>query len=237
MRLGLPVAAVICGLGAVIVPAEAAQLRLSASVTAATDYIYHGVSQTGGTGAWQGDVMLETGSGLYGELWASRVKYAELHSAFAEADVIGGWRTVYDGWAIDAAADLVFYPNGDRPIALDNAELLLSLSHAVWLLEVKASLAYSPAFSSDAGQWVSENLEVGLPLSDSLILKASAGYQSTEHPGSYGLPDYYDGSLGLEYRYARLTLAAGASWTDIPEHDCPDGRCRSRFTLSAAIRV
>ena len=71
----------------------------SGSLGYTSDYVWRGVSQSGGSGAMQVDLMLEK-NGLYGGVWASQVDFGD--EATYEMDFYGGYELwLSDKWSID----------------------------------------------------------------------------------------------------------------------------------------
>tara|TARA_X000001036_G_scaffold402854_1_gene408968 strand:+ start:44 stop:652 length:609 start_codon:yes stop_codon:yes gene_type:complete len=72
---------------------------VSGSLGYTSDYVWRGVSQSGGSGALQVDLMLEK-NGLYGGVWASQVDFGD--EATYEMDFYGGYELwLSDKWSID----------------------------------------------------------------------------------------------------------------------------------------
>ena len=72
---------------------------VSGSLGYTSDYVWRGVSQSGGSGALQVDLMLEK-NGLYGGVWASQVDFGD--EASYEMDFYGGYELwLSDKWSID----------------------------------------------------------------------------------------------------------------------------------------
>tara|TARA_B100000497_G_scaffold116615_1_gene141157 strand:+ start:906 stop:1514 length:609 start_codon:yes stop_codon:yes gene_type:complete len=72
---------------------------VSGSLGYTSDYVWRGISQSGGSGAMQVDLMLEK-NGLYGGVWASQVDFGD--EATYEMDFYGGYELwLSDKWSID----------------------------------------------------------------------------------------------------------------------------------------
>jgi len=72
---------------------------VSGSLGYTSDYVWRGISQSGGSGAMQLDLMLEK-NGLYGSVWASQVDFGD--EATYEMDFYGGYELwLSDKWSID----------------------------------------------------------------------------------------------------------------------------------------
>jgi uncharacterized protein (TIGR02001 family) len=212
-----------------------AGLPLTGSVTLASDYIYHGLSQTGGTGALQAGLMLGEEEGPYLNLWASRVRYAG-YDSFAELDLTTGWQKRFGDWRVDGALELVFYPDSHGNVPLDYTTLQVTARREWQGLWLDLSLGCSPGLVADSGAWVGGGLGATLPLTEALSATARLGYQASNDPRAQGLPDYYDGKLGLAYTIAHIDFEAFASWTSVPDALCPDRRCGPAVTIATTFR-
>lgn len=101
--------------GAVIPLAPAAAADWSAEVTIVSDYRYRGVSLSGGGPAVQASIAAELESGVYGELWASRIEGGDV-----EIDATAGYAVpIADGLAIDVSATYYAYPADPSDNALE----------------------------------------------------------------------------------------------------------------------
>ena len=235
MRLTAGVAALLLtGMAPACAEITLAGLPVTSSLTLASDYIYHGLSQTGGTGAWQADITIGEDEGPYLNLWASRVKYAG-YDSFAEFDLTTGWERRFGDWRLDGALELVFYPETGGRMPLDYATLQLTAERQWRGVSLEVSLGSSPGLVGAAGAWVNAGIGGALPFTEKLSATARLGYQASADPRAYGLPHYYDGRLGLLYSLPAFDLQAYASWTSVPDAQCPDRRCGPAVNLAATF--
>ena len=79
-----------------IVMAEDSPHSLSGNVSMTSDYLFRGISQTGGDGAIQGGLDYTHASGIYLGTWGSNVGWIEDYQGYAsgnvEFDLYGGYR-------------------------------------------------------------------------------------------------------------------------------------------------
>jgi len=158
------------------------------NVGAFSDYVFRGISQTGGP-AVQGGLDYSTDIGLYAGTWISNVDFGT--AASYETDVYGG----YAGKAGDIGYDfgaIYYYYRGEDP--LNTAEFYAGGSFNI----VSAKFYYSPnLFSSDeSGMYLTGS--AAFPLSDTLTLTPQVGY-------SFG--DFYELPGAKEILNYSLTLA------------------------------
>lgn len=174
---------------------QANALEFSGSVTATSDYVFRGVSQTDEGPALQLGLRLDTDSGIYGALWASNVDYGDTVGSDAEVDYTLGWAGGLGAdWALDANLTRYTYPGTRSGFDLDYSELVGSLT---WKQRWYGVLGYSnDVFASgEDGTWI--QLGVRLPLAEAWSLDASVAH--------YALED----ALADSYQYASL----GVVWT------------------------
>lgn len=109
------------------VPAQA--LDVSGSATATSDYVFRGISQTGGDPALQAGLRLAATGGFYGALWASHVDYGDAIGSDAEVDYTLGWSgQLATGWSLDANVTRYTYPGTQAGLELDYNELVTTLT-------------------------------------------------------------------------------------------------------------
>jgi uncharacterized protein (TIGR02001 family) len=117
--------------GLVSVPAlaiaEDSPHSISANVTLTSDYIFRGISQTGGDPAIQGGIDYSHASGFYLGTWASNVGWIEDFQGYTkgnmEIDLYGGFRGPIgkSDFTFDVGAIQYMYP-GDRPAGVPDAD-------------------------------------------------------------------------------------------------------------------
>lgn len=94
--------------------AAAGPHQLSGSVTAVSDYLFRGLTQSWHRPALQASIDYAHASGVYASLWTSTVSDRVIAGANAEIDVIAGWRGVLGGqWSVGGGITSVFYPGAN----------------------------------------------------------------------------------------------------------------------------
>lgn len=230
--------------------AEESPHTLTANVSLASDYIFRGISQTGGDPAIQGGFDYAHKSGFYLGTWASNVGWIEdfqvYNSGNVEIDLYGGYRnTIGDtGIGYDVGAIKYFYP-GNKPAGTtdaDTTELYAALSWK-WFT-MKYSYAISDAvfgfgkpggaFDADGSSYL--DISASLPIGETgLTVGAHWGTFEFEN---YGNQDYDDWKVSLTYDMGKLgkvtegvtvgvmytdTNAKKAFWTDLNNEYLGDG--------------
>lgn len=151
-RRGHDISIILCILmhGAVL-PACAAQAgdRWGGSVALTTDYIYRGVSQSGGQPAIQGGVHIQLPPGWSAGLWGSSVDLNRGAGATYEIDLHAAhaW-SLGEHWSARLGITQYMYPNDTAELDYDYEELTASISYQQ---RVTATLAWSPSISRYGG--------------------------------------------------------------------------------------
>ncbi len=187
----------------------------SSTVTLASDYLFDGISQTGGDPALQTSVDIAFDSGWYVGAWASNVDFGPGDPTRAEADLYAGYIGKFDGgatWEVGA----VHYVYLGGPSAMDYAEVFAGLTLAsgtqlkVWALD-------DPALGGSA--WRAK-------LKHSFALRGGAALQLEGTRVSYsadGLEDYWHAQAGVARSFGRLDAYVGYSGTTRDANDASDG--------------
>lgn len=151
-----------------------AQADLSATVTAVSDYVYNGLSQTDNNAALQGSVDWYNDAGFYVGVWGSNVDFNTGTNEEVELDYYAGYsNSLNDSWDYDIGYVYYTYPGADDAGAeFDYGELYGSLTFNG---NTTATLYYSDNYTGDVGDSVIVLLShsIELPEDYSLTLEAS----------------------------------------------------------------
>ena len=108
-------------------PAMAGDFTPSSNVSLVNDYLYRGISQTGGDPAIQGGLDYTHSSGFYLGTWGSNVGWLEDFQGYdkgnMEIDLYGGFRGPIgkSDFTFDVGAIQYYYP-GDKPAGVPDAD-------------------------------------------------------------------------------------------------------------------
>lgn len=162
-------------------------------VSALSDYIWRGVSQTQEKAALQAEINLEHSSGFYVGLWGSSIDFT---AAGEENDGIHYELDGYIGWAgelrpgldLDVVLTRAAYPGARSGFDYDYTELEGTLSFAE---HYHVGLAYSPDIFGLGGKGYYWNAGGEWPLGESGFgLKAQVGYYDLEDAAGDSYNDY-----------------------------------------------
>lgn len=241
------VAAIACLLGLVAGTASAQVdvgqgLAIAGAAGGLTDYVYRGISQTGGRPAIQGSAELTHGSGLYLGAFASNVAFADTN-ARQEVDVSGGLRVQTNGLAIDIGAIWYTYPGyaaAPGEPGLNYAEAILRLGYDLGPVTLLGTASYQPAGWGPYGNgyYLEAGAEWRMPVLE-LVLSGRVGYQWIGNNERFGTPDYLNYGIVLS-RAFREGITAYAGWfgTSIGRAECYGGEkvCDNRFVAALVWR-
>ncbi|MBS0374300.1 MAG: hypothetical protein JSR73_06940 [Proteobacteria bacterium] len=211
----------------------------SGTVTAATDYVFRGVSQTYGGAALQAGASYQHDAGWFGGAWASNVDPFPGGSGSVELDLYAGYvRTFAGDWSARASYTRYQYVWDPRPRPYDYGEFAVTVSFRDL---VAATVSYEPDTTRYATPGYARGrastayeLSARWPLRHGLALTASGGYYDLERV--YGT-HYLAGSAGLHYEWRRLALELTRFYADgAVRRLYEDASADGRWVLSASYR-
>jgi uncharacterized protein (TIGR02001 family) len=205
--------------------AEESPHSLSANVSLTSNYIFRGISQTGGDPAIQGGFDYGHSSGFYLGTWASNVGWIEdfqgYDSGNVEIDLYGGFRgSVGDtDFTYDVGAIQYWYP-GDKPSGVTSADTTEIYGAAGWKW---FTAKYSYYVSNEVFGFGNADGSYYLGLAGSLPIQES-GFTVGATWGTFkfknnGNQDYDDWSISGTYDMGKLSKVAdgvtvGLKYTD-----------------------
>jgi uncharacterized protein (TIGR02001 family) len=221
-----------------LAPRIARAISVDGDLSYTSDYIYRGISETGGHGAAQVDVHLTTRDGTFAGAFASTLGRVMFYHWDYEMETYLGHRfDISPLWSTTLTAVNYAYYGGNALVSNDYQELTLAASYLDrWTLSVSASpnvnrynrtyrLGRYPAYGIDAS--------AQLPLIGRLLFTAGMGYYQVGS-GSEGM-GYAYGNSGLAFEYKNLRFDVGYYLTqERAQPQFPYGRARDRIagTLS-----
>lgn len=191
--------------------ADTIPLNASFSATAASDYIFRGVSQTeNGPDGFLAARL--TSDDFYAGVGGESVNF---HNGITgEYDLSAGWMPSYDGFNFNVGAIRYGYTNEPAHVNLDTLEFLGAISHAAGPFTLGASVHYTPNYfgTHEDGTYYEGTLSYPVPLLDGLSLNGAVGYQQKSVGGSFT-----NWNLGASYSFFDH-LALSLRYTDTDAH-------------------
>lgn len=197
----------------------------SANLTLTSDYIFRGISQTGGDPAIQGGLDYEHSSGFYLGTWASNVGWLKDFQGYtsgnAEIDVYLGFKGDIgkSGFSYDLGAIQYMY-TGDRPAGItkaDTSELYASLGWNWFTVKYSYYVSDEVFGFADADGSDYWDIAASVPLGET-------GLTFDAHWGKFkfknnGAQDYEDWMVGLSYDMGKMSkvldgVSVGVNYTD-----------------------
>jgi len=236
--LALALTALSAGTSLAQTPAPAAtppapEHTLTANIGLFSEYIFRGISQTGGKPAVQGGFDYAHSSGFYAGTWASNISWLEDFGAYnrssLEWDFYGGYKNAFPGqedWNYDVGLLYYYYPGHKNP-NVSSANTLELYGAVGWKwVSLKASYTLSdnyfgtrPTGEKSQGTWYWD-LTATYPVPDTAwALIGHVGGLRLRNNGSGDFDaDYTDWKLGASYTIPDGTvfkgLEVGAYYTD-----------------------
>jgi uncharacterized protein (TIGR02001 family) len=217
------------GVPTVAMAAEESPHSLSANVGLYSNYVFRGISQTGGEPAIQGGLDYSHASGFYLGTWGSNVgwltEFQNYDSGSMELDIYGGYRNSIGDVSYDVGAIRYMYPGSKN-----STNPLTRLSGA-WTSEVYGSLGWK-WFTAKYSFYLTNAFGVGAPSDDGsyyLDLSGSlpvgeTGLTLGAHWGTFNfkntsVADYDDWKISAAYDMGKLSnvmdgVTLGVAYTD-----------------------
>ncbi len=180
---------------------QAAASELTATVTAANEYDFRGISQSAKDPALQMSLDLATDSGFSGGVWASNIDYGPDASEDRELDIYAGWtKAINDDLSFTVnAVYYTYFGDGD----FDYPEYNVGLNYKG--LSTKLWYSNTYAKSGDSAYYLEAAYAHELP----------AGFTLTAHVG-FSRGDYWKNAVeGVNGEYDDYTLGVSRSFGPI----------------------
>jgi uncharacterized protein (TIGR02001 family) len=219
---------------ATLAPAAAGAVTIDGDISYTSDYVFRGISETGGRSAGQLDLRLSTRDGTFLGVFASTLGRVWHHSwghsgwDYELEAYVGHRFDVSPAWSTTLTAVNYSYLGGNAPLSDDYQEISVALSYLdLWTVTAAVipnavrfeggyRLGRYPAYITDTS--------AQLPLVGRLFLTAGAGYYTSDSTG------YAFGNAGLGFEFKSLRIDAGYYVAqDRARMLFPYGRAGSRF--------
>jgi uncharacterized protein (TIGR02001 family) len=219
---------------ATLVPHSAGAVTVDGDISYTSDYVFRGISESGGRSAGQIDVRVSTRDGTFLGVFVSTLGRTWQHSwgnsgwDYLLEEYLGHRFDLSPAWSATLTAVNYSYLQGNTPLSNDYQEVSVATSYLdLWTLTAAVipnavrfagnyRLGRYPAYTTDTS--------VQLPLAGRLFLTAGAGYYTSDGTG------YAFGNAGLGFEFKRLRVDVGYYVSqDRARELFPYGRAGSRF--------
>ncbi|ORU94449.1 MAG: hypothetical protein A6F70_08785 [Cycloclasticus sp. symbiont of Bathymodiolus heckerae] len=211
-----------------VASSAASAIEISGNVALTTDYVWRGISQTGGSAAIQGGFDADLGNGLYAGVWGSNVDGDMYNNASMELDIYAGWATEVAGVGVDLGVLHYAYPTSDSDN--DFTELYVGLSYGPATLTQYFGVdgESDDIGDKDYGNYTDLGLELG----------EYAGVSLAAHVGFYdrnNADDYFDWKLAASTSYLGLDWEIAYTDVDNAEGSNVDDDSTATLTISKSL--
>jgi uncharacterized protein (TIGR02001 family) len=219
---------------ATLAPCAARAVTVDGDISYTSDYVFRGISETGGRGAGQIDVRVSTRDGTFLGVFASTLGRVWHHSwgntgwDYELEAYLGHRFDLSPAWSATLTAVNYSYLGGNVPMSDDYQEISVAVSYLDLWTVTEAVIPNAVRF--DGGYRLGRypayvtDTSAQLPLIGRLFLTAGAGYYTSDETG------YAFGNAGLGFEFKSLRVEAGYYIAqDRARMLFPYGRAGSRF--------
>jgi uncharacterized protein (TIGR02001 family) len=192
-------------------PAEddATEPQFTYSVTAASNYIFRGVSQTENDPAVFGAARV-----TYGQFYAGAgIENVDFHNSIdAEYDLSGGWTPVVEGFRLDLGMIRYGYINEPTHTHIDTVDFKGVVLHDFGPATLAVAMYYTPNFFGVGRDGIYYEGRATYRITDSLLASGALGRQTVD-----GGIDHTTWNVGLNYAIIK-NISIDARYYDTNEH-------------------
>lgn len=190
--------------------------RWGGLVTATSDYVFRGLSQSAGSAALQADLHVRIRNSWLVGAWATTADPPPGNVATYEVNLyLGRSWNIDNRWGTSLTYVRYAYPDSNPTGRFDSDELIASLEYedraTVTVSYSPNSRPYSRYGHIYEGRLLSYEASLRQPLAGSLALLASAGYYDTDAIFGYS---YWAGDVGLAVSAGRFDVTVTRFMTD-----------------------
>jgi uncharacterized protein (TIGR02001 family) len=219
---------------ATLAPAGAGAVTIDGDITYTSDYVFRGISESGGRSAGQIDLRASTRDGTFLGVFASTLGRYWHHSwgdsgwDYELEAYLGHRFDLSPAWSATLTAVNYSYLSGNAPLSNDYQEISVAVSYLdLWTVTqavIPNAVRYDRGYRLGRYPAYITDISAQLPLVGRLFLTAGAGYYTSDSTG------YAFGNAGLGFEFKRLRIDAGYYVAqDRARMLFPYGRAGSRF--------
>jgi uncharacterized protein (TIGR02001 family) len=229
----------LCIAAATLAPRAAGAVTVEGDISYTSDYIFRGISESGGRSAGQIDVRATTRDGTFVGVFATTLGHTWQRSwgnfgwDYELEGYLGHRFDLSPAWSATLTGVSYWYVKGNVPMSNDYQEISVAVSYLDFWTVTAAAIPNAVLFYGDRrlGRYPAyvADTSVQLPLIGRLFFTAGAGYYTSTQAG------YAFGNAGFGFQLKSFRVDAGYYWAqDHAQELFPYGRAGSRFagTLS-----
>jgi len=219
---------------ATMAPVAAGAVTVDGDISYTSDYVFRGISESGGRSAGQIDLRVSTRDGTFLGVFASTLGRVWQHSwgnsgwDYELEAYLGHRFDLSPAWSTTLTAVNYSYLGGNAPLSNDYQEVSVAVSYLdLWTVTeavIPNAVRYAGGYRLGRYPAYITDTSAQLPLVGRLFLAVGAGYYTSDSPG------YAFGNAGIGFEFKRLRIDAG--YYVAQDHArllFPYGRAGSRF--------
>lgn len=209
--------------------AQESRSPLTWEITAVSDYVFHGVSQSDENPTAQAGLTYTAQNGLYAGAWASGVDFGSNKPDF-QVDAFVGYKLDFsDAVGFDARLKRYHYPDAG---ARNFNELVTTTT---FLKQYSLTVAYTnDGGGSDTDVWYYRG-SASWPLSNDYSLNALVGRTDFRENAVIGSRDYTDWGVGVSKRWGMVKASLDFYGTDGNGRDNAGRLADNRLVLTVGV--
>jgi uncharacterized protein (TIGR02001 family) len=224
----------LCIMAAALAPRSARAVTVEGDISYTNDYVFRGISETGGRSAGQIDLRVSTRDGTFLGIFASTLGHTWQRSwgnfgwDYELETYLGHRFDLSPAWSATLTGVSYSYLKGNVRMSEDYQEVSVAASYLDLLTMTAAFIPNAVRFDGDyrLGRYAAyvADTSVQIPLIGRLFLTAGAGYYTSDETG------YAFGNAGLGFQFKSLRVDGGYYFAqDRARALFPYGRAGSRF--------
>jgi uncharacterized protein (TIGR02001 family) len=224
----------LCIMAAALAPRSARAVTVEGDISYTNDYVFRGISETGGRSAGQIDLRVSTRDGTFLGIFASTLGHTWQRSwgnfgwDYELETYLGHRFDLSPAWSATLTGVSYSYLKGNVRMSEDYQEVSVAASYLDLLTMTAAFIPNAVRFDGDyrLGRYPAyvADTSVQIPLIGRLFLTAGAGYYTSDETG------YAFGNAGLGFQFKSLRVDGGYYFAqDRARALFPYGRAGSRF--------
>ncbi len=206
--------------------------KFTGSVGGVSDYKFRGISQTSEAPAIQGNIDFVHNSGVKVGVWGSNVDFGGTSDASLETDIYTSYTHSFNKLTTEAGLIYFAYQGAKSINNYNYTEVYGSAGYDFGMVEVTASLNYSPDFFAASGVAYYPKFYIKAPLPKGFAVDVSVGRQYIDNNSRYGVPDYTDWSVGVSYAIEDFTIKVQYVGTNLNNTQCALDACEGKGLVS-----
>jgi uncharacterized protein (TIGR02001 family) len=213
-------------------PSDIIPGNISATLGAASNYLFRGISQTDNIPAVQGSfdysVDVLDGFGFYAGVWGSNINFKDGDDAQIEVDTYFGIQGSIDKFTWKLGGIYYAYPGTESFRNYNYWEVAGGLGYDFGIAAVNVGLNYSPDYfgGTGSGFYPAGDIKIPMPfLTDfAPYVSGHVGHQSIHDNALFGAPDYTEWALGVGAKIQGFDIAVKYQDTSLSKSECFAGR-------------